>query len=180
MYIRSVELLEENEYLSQTLKATKNESALLTDSVARLRVYEEEANSYHSIESKFITETKLKDYERDLKNIREDYHKMEIEYKVLIERHNETAKRLAEKERELESLRNFESSAIRELEQKTDRVTSEVIHLRAENKNLHNESERQKRNLMEAETKLEDSRGQVKLIGDRLELSEKKVGEVIC
>lgn len=100
----SLELAAENERIAQEKIQMKSEVDKLNESVSRIKV--QDHNMMDHFNHRFILENKIRDTESEMKALREEKQRYEVDFKILQERHNELKKNSENNENELNFLRH--------------------------------------------------------------------------
>ena len=111
----------------------------LKESTARLKYYESNNTFYGHFDTRVILESQIRELEQKNRNLSDYKQETEVNYRLLIERHNETVKKLNLADNELNQLQNNEKTweiQINALEDKLVSITKNLEIIQSENKSL--------------------------------------------
>lgn len=137
---RNLELAAENEHLAQEKLQMKNEIDKLNESVGKIKV--QDHNMMEQLNQRFIYENKIRDLETEAKTLREDKQKFEVDYRVLLERHNELKKTHENAESELNYIKARQTQEVTAIEEKLEKMAKEIEFLQRENSSMRVNEER--------------------------------------
>jgi hypothetical protein len=86
--------------------------------------------------NRLMTENKLRDYELENKSLRDEKQKLEVDYRVLLERQNEIKKQSENTESELNYLKNRQTEEVTLIESRLDKMSKEMDILQKDNNSL--------------------------------------------
>jgi hypothetical protein len=112
----------------------KSEFEKINEHVSKNKV--QEFNLMEQFNNRFLLENKLRDYEVENRNLREEKQRFEVDYKVLIERHAELKKTAETNENELNFLKLKQAEEVVAIETKLDKMSREMELLQRDNNTL--------------------------------------------
>ena len=125
---------------------------------------------------KFAAETKIRELEQENRKNYEEKQRFEIDYRVLVERHNELKKNQMATEVELNLLKTKQNEELILLETKLVKMTQELDFIQRENNNLRINEERLRAEISNLEKqrdnfsdKYHDYKGKCNILNSKLE-----------
>ena len=88
-----MDLIGENESQRMENKVKTQEISQLNEAISKLKFYESPGYAFN-LENKYMLENKVKETERDYKNIYETNQKTQVEYKILNEKYESNKRQL--------------------------------------------------------------------------------------
>ncbi len=86
--------------------------------------------------NRLMMENRMRDLETDNKNLRDEKQRVEIDYRVLVERHNEMKRQAESTQKELEFIRNKQADEVASIEAQLDKMSKEMDSLQKDNNTL--------------------------------------------
>jgi len=131
-----MDLISENERLINELKNKNEETEKMKISLARLKYYEVNNTFYGHFDTRCLMESQLRELENANRFLMEEKQKIEVLYKVLVERHSDTSKNLNTTEKELDILQRKMSDEVGALDSKLSKLHNDLEKIQKENKSL--------------------------------------------
>jgi chromosome segregation ATPase len=127
----------------------KGEIERLNDVISKTKV--QEMSIIDQFNNRLMIENKIRDLEIDNKGLRDDRQRVEIDYRVLLERHNELKKHAEVTDKELEFLKNRQSDEVSTIESRLDKMSKEMDSLQKDNNTLRVNEARLRQELLNLE-----------------------------
>lgn len=171
-----MELAAEIERYAQDRIQKKAEIDRLNEIIVQYKLQEHNINDHYN--QKFVTNKKISELESDLKKLREEKNKFEVESTILSERFNELKKNFDVIEKENNFLKNKQSDEIINFEGRLEKMSRDLETLQRENNNLRSNENRLRQEVGNLETQRDNFRDKyqdTKLKNNQL---TSKLGEV--
>lgn len=153
---RNLDLAADNEKLAQDKIQMKCEIDKLNENNSKIKT--QEHNLVEQLNLRFTTENRIRDLEIDNKTLREEKQKFEVDYKVLLERHNELKKVHEQTESELNFLKIRQNEEVNNIEVKLDKMGKEIEIQQRENSQLRLAEERMRQEISNLEKQRDNYR----------------------
>jgi len=127
----------------------------MKNQIARLKYYEANNTFYGHFDTRCLMESQIRELENSNRFLTDEKLKLEVLYKVLIERHSDICKNLASTEKELEILSIKMNDEIGFLDLRLTKLQKDFEEVQKENKSLRTNEEKLRHDLKHSGTEKE-------------------------
>lgn len=125
--------MNESEQLHKEILQKQLEVDKLTEAISKLKIFQNPELEL-ALENRHAKDYKIKELEAEIKYIKDEKQKMEIEHRITLERFNDLKSKNEEITNELNFIRTKESDAVNTLEAKIEKLSNELDYISKENK----------------------------------------------
>ena len=130
----------------------------MKDSISRLKYYESNNTFYGHFDTRVIMENHIRELESTNKKHTEEKQELQVAHRILVEKHNDTVKKLTNTDTELNLLQKSMADNVNFLEDKLAKIVKDLETFQGENKFLRKQEEKFKDEKHALETEREKFR----------------------
>jgi hypothetical protein len=125
----------ENEHLHKDILQKTLEVEKLAEAISKLRLYDNPELEF-AIDARHMKDVKIKELELDLKSLKDEKMKLEIDSKVTLERYSDLKEKYKEALNEISIVKSHDSQEISSLELKIENLMKQLDYISKENKDM--------------------------------------------